>query len=83
VGLQQPLRGIDGAAGRVATLAPAHARSMKTYFDHEKLDVYQEAIEFCAWVGDLLNKIAVKAGAKDQLDHASTSPSEKPTGADR
>jgi hypothetical protein len=56
---------------------------MKTYFDHEKLDVYQEAIEFCAWVGDLLNKIAVKAGAKDQLDHASTSPSEKPTGADR
>jgi hypothetical protein len=54
---------------------------MKTYFDHEKLDVYQEAIEFCAWVGDLLNKLAVKAAAKDQLDRASTSPSEKATRA--
>jgi four helix bundle protein len=46
---------------------------MKTHFDHEKLDVYQEAIEFCAWVGDLLNEIAVKAAAKDHLDRASTS----------
>jgi hypothetical protein len=25
---------------------------MKIYFDHEKLDVYQEAIGFCGWVGD-------------------------------
>jgi len=46
---------------------------MKTYFDHEKLDVYQEAIAFCGWVGDLLNDIATKAAAKDQLDRASTS----------
>jgi hypothetical protein len=22
---------------------------MKIYFDHEKLDVYQEAIAFCGW----------------------------------
>jgi len=25
---------------------------MKIYFDHEKLDVHQEAIDFCGWVGD-------------------------------
>ncbi len=46
---------------------------MKSYFDHEKLDVYREAIAFCGWVGDLLNAITVKAAAKDQLDRASTS----------
>jgi four helix bundle protein len=46
---------------------------MKTYFDHEKLDVYREAIAFCSWTGDLLNAITAKAAAKDQLDRASTS----------
>jgi four helix bundle protein len=46
---------------------------MKTYFDHERLHVYQESIAFCGWVGDLLNEIAAKAAAKDQLDRASTS----------
>src|SRR5436853_738789 len=46
---------------------------MKTYFDHEKLDVYREAIAFCAWTGELLSAITVKAAAKDQLDRASTS----------
>jgi len=46
---------------------------MKTYFDHEKLDVYQEAIAFCGWVGELLGQISPKAAAKDQLDRASTS----------
>ena len=46
---------------------------MKTYFDHEKLDVYQESIAFCGWVGDLLNDITGKAAVKDQLDRASTS----------
>src|SRR5437764_7200700 len=46
---------------------------MKTYFDHEKLDGYRECIAFCAWTGDLLNSISVKAAAKDQLDRASTS----------
>jgi four helix bundle protein len=46
---------------------------MKIYFDREKLDVYQESIAFCGWVGDLLNDIAGKAAAKDQLDRASTS----------
>src|SRR4029434_731758 len=46
---------------------------MKTYFDHEKLDVYQESIAFCAWVGELLGQISAKEAAKDQLDRASTS----------
>src|SRR4029450_5871432 len=46
---------------------------MKTYFDHEKLDVYQESIAFCGWVGELLGQIPAKAAAKDQLHRASTS----------
>lgn len=46
---------------------------MKVYFDHEKLDVYQEAIAFCGWVGEFLTAISSKAAAKDQLDRASTS----------
>jgi four helix bundle protein len=46
---------------------------MKTYLDHEKLDVYQEAIAFCGWVGELLVAISAKAAVKDQLDRASTS----------
>jgi four helix bundle protein len=46
---------------------------MKAYFDHEKLDVYQEAIAFCGSMGELLSGITAKAAAKDQLDRASTS----------
>ncbi len=46
---------------------------MKTYFDHEKLDVYREAIAFCGWAGELLDTIAARAAVKDQLDRASTS----------
>src|SRR5438128_7241462 len=46
---------------------------MKTYFDHEKLDVYRGAIAFCGWAGEFLNGISAKAAVKDQLDRASTS----------
>src|SRR5437773_8609757 len=46
---------------------------MKIYFDHEKLDIYREAINFCGWVGEFLASISAKAAAKDQLDRASTS----------
>ena len=46
---------------------------MKTYLGHEKLDVYQESIAFCGWVGDLLNDITGEAAARDQLDRVSTS----------
>src|SRR5438046_10511975 len=77
MGLQQSLRRIAGDAGVIAALAhaPAHThhRAMKTYFDHEKLDVDREAIAFCGWVGDLLSEVTVKASAREQLDRASTS----------
>lgn len=46
---------------------------MKAYFDHEKLEVYREAIAFCGWVGELIGTIPGKISAKDQLDRASTS----------
>src|SRR6266403_1700575 len=46
---------------------------MKTHFDHEKLDVYREAIAFCAWTGEVLATITARAAVKDQLDRASTS----------
>jgi four helix bundle protein len=46
---------------------------MTTYFDHEKLNVYQVALEFNGWAGDLLATVEAKAAAKDQLDRAATS----------
>jgi len=46
---------------------------MKTYFDHERLDVYQEAMALCGWVGDLVAQVSAKTAAKDRLDRASTS----------
>ena len=43
------------------------------WFDHEKLEVYREAIAFVAWVSQLL-ETTVRAGeVRDQLDRASTS----------
>ncbi|MEC5127464.1 four helix bundle protein [Verrucomicrobiales bacterium BCK34] len=42
-------------------------------FDHEKLNVYQQAIEFVAWVTDLLEAFPRSMAAHDQLDRASTS----------
>jgi four helix bundle protein len=43
------------------------------WFDHEKLEVYREAIAFVAWLSGMLDG-AVKVGeVKDQLDRASTS----------
>ena len=46
---------------------------MRIYFDHEKLDVYREAIDLCGWVGEFLAAISAKTVAKDQLYNASTS----------
>lgn len=43
------------------------------WFDHEKLEVYREAIAFIAWLS-ALPEGAVRIGdVKDQLDRASTS----------
>ncbi|MBT3191049.1 MAG: four helix bundle protein [Verrucomicrobia bacterium] len=46
---------------------------MKTRFDHEKLDVYQEAIAFVSWVDELLENIPKGLAVHNQLDRASTS----------
>jgi four helix bundle protein len=45
----------------------------QAWFDHEKLDVYREAVSFVAWLSSILDG-AVRVGeVKDQLDRASTS----------
>ena len=41
-------------------------------FDHEKLEVYQSAIAFCAWAGELIDRLP-RIAARDQLDRTSTS----------
>ena len=46
---------------------------MKTTFDHEKLDVYQESIRFVCWVDELLHDIPKTLAVHNQLDRASTS----------
>lgn len=46
---------------------------MRSYFDHEKLSVYQSAIKFVTWSTDLVTEVKAKAAVKDQLDRASTS----------
>jgi len=43
------------------------------WFDHEKLEVYQEAIAFIAWLSVLLESTARAGEVKDHLDGASTS----------
>src|SRR5262249_49861024 len=46
----------------------------ETYcFDHEKLDVYREAIAFITWLSVLLEGAVRVGDVKDQLDRASTS----------
>jgi four helix bundle protein len=42
----------------------------KYFFDHEKLHVYQKAIEFVKWTDSLLKKIEAKSSTKDQLERA-------------
>jgi four helix bundle protein len=45
------------------------------WFDHEKLEVYQEAIAFIAWLSALLEGMSRLGDVKDQLDRASVSAS--------
>lgn len=42
-------------------------------FSHERLDVYNQAIEFTAWSQSLLDKLPTHASTRSQLDSASTS----------
>jgi four helix bundle protein len=46
---------------------------MEPYFDHEKLKVYQKALEFVKWSGSILSGIKTKIAVADQFDRASTS----------
>jgi four helix bundle protein len=55
------------------TLSRNQSSSMARQFDHEKLKVYQAAIQFVAWSTELAAQIRSKAAVKDQLDRASTS----------
>ncbi len=43
------------------------------WFDHERLEVYQEAIAFIAWLSALLDGTVRIGEVKGQLDRASTS----------
>jgi len=43
------------------------------YFDHEKLDVYREAIDFVAWLAPLMEATYRTGDVKDHLDRAATS----------
>ena len=46
---------------------------MKIYFDHEKLQVYQKALEFAAWCEPILDRTPRSAAVHSQLDRARTS----------
>jgi four helix bundle protein len=43
------------------------------WFDHERLDVYRESIDFIAWLSTLLEGRVRIGDVRDQLDRASTS----------
>src|SRR5262245_44842727 len=43
------------------------------WFDHEKLEVYREAVAFVAWLSAVLEAALRVGDVKDQLDRASTS----------
>ena len=47
--------------------------SQECWFSHEKLDVYQKAIGFIAWLSPLMEETPRLGDVKDQLDRASTS----------
>ena len=47
--------------------------SEEYWFDHERLEVYREAIAFVAWLSALLEGIGRVGDVKDHLDRASTS----------
>ena len=49
------------------------ALPQNSWFDHEKLEVYREAISFIAWLSVVLEGKVRVGDVKDQLDRASTS----------
>src|SRR5947209_17323634 len=49
------------------------AAMQECWFDHQKREVYREAIAFTAWLSALLEASVRVGEVKDQLDRASTS----------
>jgi four helix bundle protein len=47
--------------------------SHEFWFDHEKLEVYREAIALIAWLSERLETLERLGDVRDQLDRASTS----------
>lgn len=47
--------------------------SEETLFDHEKLEVYREAVGFAGWLSAMLDGAVRIGDVRDQLDRASTS----------
>src|SRR3954451_9614444 len=45
----------------------------ESWFNHEKLEVYQEAVAFIAWLSALLEGTVRAGDVKEQLERASTS----------
>ena len=45
----------------------------EVWFDHEKLEVYQEAIEFNAWLTGVMESLVRIGEVRDQLDRAASS----------
>ena len=45
----------------------------EVWFDHERLEVYREAIALIAWLSELLESLGRVGDVRDQLDRASTS----------
>src|SRR5579884_2475257 len=43
------------------------------WFDHEKLEVYREAIAFVAWLSSVLEGTVRTGDGRDQVDRAATS----------
>jgi four helix bundle protein len=47
--------------------------TQERWFDHEKLEVYREAVAFFSWLSAILEGTVRVGEVKDQLDRASTS----------
>jgi len=62
------------AQNRVAEESAPYGLEMRKYlFDHEKLEAYQQAIRFVAWVTPLLDQLKVSKTVLDRIDRNSTS----------
>ncbi|MGN6366693.1 MAG: four helix bundle protein [Phycisphaerae bacterium] len=49
------------------------AERTEHFFSHEKLEVYQQSIQFIVWLSPLMESSNKWGDVKDQLDRASTS----------